>query len=101
MTPPSRENSVDPHSSLSEEKWSRKKDALLERLSKDTGSVKLDKKDLVAERKRRAEEVEKLEDDAIGEYYEPTNEPSSDEFYEAAQEWRNLPEDERDKYKVG
>jgi hypothetical protein len=45
-------------------------------------------------------ELEKLDDENIGEYYEPTNEPSTDEFYEAAVEWRNLPEDERDKYRV-
>jgi hypothetical protein len=45
-------------------------------------------------------EMEKLVDENVGEYYEPTNEPSSDEFYEAAQEWHNLPEDERNKYHV-
>ena len=45
-------------------------------------------------------ELEKLVDDGIGEYYEPTNEPSTDAFYEATQEWYKLPVDERDKYRV-
>ena len=45
-------------------------------------------------------EVEELNDEGIGTYYEPTNEPSSDEFYEAAQEWSQLPEDEQNKYRI-
>lgn len=45
-------------------------------------------------------ELEKLDDEDIGEYYEPTNKPSSDAFYEAAQEWRNLPEEEREKHLI-
>jgi hypothetical protein len=45
-------------------------------------------------------EMEKLEDEDTGTYYEPTNEPSADTFYEAAQEWRNLPEEERNTYNL-
>ena len=45
-------------------------------------------------------EVERLEDEDIGTYCEPTNVASSDMFYEAAQEWHNLPEEERNKYRV-
>ena len=63
MKTPIRANNVNPDSGPPEEKLSQKKDGLLERLSKDAGSVKLDKKELVAERKRRAEEVEKLEEE--------------------------------------
>lgn len=46
-------------------------------------------------------ELKKVVDEDIGEYYDPTNEESSDAFYEAAQEWYELPEEERNKYKVG
>ena len=45
-------------------------------------------------------EMEQLEDEHIGIYHEPTNKPSTDEFYEAAQEWHNLPEKERDQYRI-
>lgn len=46
-------------------------------------------------------ECEELEDEDIGKYYEPTNRDSSDEFYNAAQEWFELPKEEKEKYRVG
>lgn len=63
MKKPNQENTVDPYSEVPEERWPKKKNALLERLSKDTSAVKLDKKNLIAERNRLATEVERLEEE--------------------------------------
>ncbi len=45
-------------------------------------------------------ELKKLVDDDIGEYYEPIIGQSTTQFYEAAQEWHNLPKDKRIAYQV-
>jgi chromosome segregation ATPase len=63
MKKPNQENTVDPYSEVPEERWPKKKNALLERLSKDTSAVKLDKKNLIAERNRLATEIERLEEE--------------------------------------
>ena len=63
MKTSSREKSIGSYLRVRDEKWSRKKDALLERLSKDTRTVKLDKENLVADTNRRSKEVERLEEE--------------------------------------
>ena len=61
MKMPNRKNGIDHDLREAEKKRSKKKDALLARLSRDLRSGTLDKENLVAERKRCAAEVEMLE----------------------------------------
>lgn len=61
MKTPNRKNGIDHDLRGAEKKGSKKKDALLERLSKGLHLGRLDKENLVAERNRRAAEAEKLE----------------------------------------
>lgn len=61
MNTPNSKNGIGHDLPGAEKKGSKKKDALLERLSKDLSPGRLDRENLVAERNRRAAEVEKLE----------------------------------------
>ena len=61
MKMPDRKNGIDQDLQEDEKKGSKKRDALLARISKDLRSGRLDKENVVAQRNRCAAEVEKLE----------------------------------------